>query len=379
MHLSRIFRSLSFMRDPIFLLKSHHIASHSKSFPRKCFGIWSSKKVTEWNKAVSDAEKLVGYPTSLMGLRCFLSDEISNVAIQMRKLVGSKHPLLQTARGLIYNDSHTLQTRGLIVLLVCKAAGQPSGSDQDIDNSQRALAEITEMIYTACLIHKGVVNMSDFDRVDEVLEGMSSGNKMATLTGDFLLANACTELARLENTQVVENISCAIGNSMEAEFTKIKNSKTDVTFDDWLDQTYLTSGSLLAHSCQSALLLVGHNESYQTAAFNLGKNLAITRQLYEDINRFTQPETDDISPNILSTAPGVLYLGNRSLDFTQELLEDPREQKKILKKIKDSGELQQCKDLCKQYGVKARQSLHVFEQSVPRDALFRIINATTVS
>lgn len=72
-----------------------------------------------------------------------------------------------------------------------------------IYNSQRALAEITEMIYTACLIHKGVVNMSDFDRVDEVLEGMSSGNKMATLTGDFLLANACTELARLENTQVL--------------------------------------------------------------------------------------------------------------------------------------------------------------------------------
>lgn len=367
------------MRDHNFLLKSHHIASYSKRFPRKCFGIWSSKKVTEWNKAVSDAEKLVGYPTSLMGLRCFLSDEISNVAIQMRKLVGSKHPLLQTARGLIYNDSHTLQTRGLIVLLVCKAAGQPSGSDQDIDNSQRALAEITEMIYTACLIHKGVVSMSDLDLVDEVLEGMSSGNKMATLTGDFLLANACTELARLENTQVVENISCAIGNSMEAEFTKIKNCKTDVTFDDWLDQTYLTSGSLLAHSCQSALLLVGHKESYQTAAFNLGKNLAITRQLYEDINKFTQPETDDISPQILSTAPGVLYLGNRSSDFSEELLEDPKEQKKILKKIKESGELQQCKDLCKQYGIKARQSLHVFEHSVPRDALFRIINATTVS
>lgn len=77
-----------------------------------------------------------------------------------------------------------------------------------IYNSQRALAEITEMIYTACLIHKGVVNMSDFDRVDEVLEGMSSGNKMATLTGDFLLANACTELARLENTQVL--ISCNV-------------------------------------------------------------------------------------------------------------------------------------------------------------------------
>ena len=64
----------------------------------RAFGLWSSKRPTEWNKAVSDAEKLVGYPTSLMGLRCLFSDEISNVAMQMRKLVGSKHPLLQTAR-----------------------------------------------------------------------------------------------------------------------------------------------------------------------------------------------------------------------------------------------------------------------------------------
>lgn len=57
-------------------------------------------------------------------------------------------------------------------------------------------------------------------------------------------------------------------------------------------------------------------------------------QLYEDINRFTQPDTDDISPNILSTAPGVLYLGKRSLNYTQELLEDPNEQKKVIKNQK---------------------------------------------
>ena len=72
------------------------------------FGLWGSKQATEWNKAVSDAEKLVGYPTSLMGLRCLLSDEISNVAIQMRKLVGSKHPLLQTARYFFFLYQNTM-------------------------------------------------------------------------------------------------------------------------------------------------------------------------------------------------------------------------------------------------------------------------------
>lgn len=60
--------------------------------------IQKSKRPYEWNKVVSDAEKIVGYPTSFMNLRCLLSDEIANVAMHMRKLVGTKHPLLKTAR-----------------------------------------------------------------------------------------------------------------------------------------------------------------------------------------------------------------------------------------------------------------------------------------
>ena len=58
----------------------------------------ADKNVQGWKKAVSEAEKIVGYPTSFMSLRCLLSDELSNVAIQMRKLVGTGHPLLQIAR-----------------------------------------------------------------------------------------------------------------------------------------------------------------------------------------------------------------------------------------------------------------------------------------
>lgn len=351
------------------------------------FGLWGSKKATEWNKAVSDAEKLVGYPTSLMGLRCLLSDEISNVAIQMRKLVGSKHPLLQTARGLLINDDkRTLQTRGLIVLLVCKAAGQPSEDglkhDVDIDNSQRTLAEITEMIYTACLIHKGVVNLSEYTSGDSVMEDMDSGNKMATLTGDFLLANASTELAGLKNTKVVENISRAIGDSMQAEFTKLKSlngqfsSRAGLQFTDWLKQTFLTSGSLLANSCQSALLLVGHNEVFQNAAYEFGKNLAFTRQLYEDINQFLQPETETISQTMLTSAPAILYLANNQRDLTLESLQASG--KKVFKSIKESKELKECKEHCRQYGVKARNSLDVFEHSKSKDALLKIINATSV-
>lgn len=89
-----------------FRRKLHGTFSSStdiKNYPLSCifkrhissFGL---SKPSEWNKVVSDAERIVGYPTSFLSLRCLLSDELANVALQMRKLVGTKHPLLQTAK-----------------------------------------------------------------------------------------------------------------------------------------------------------------------------------------------------------------------------------------------------------------------------------------
>jgi len=52
----------------------------------------------EWNRALSEAEKIVGYQTSFLSLRYLLSDEITNLALHMRKLVGSSHPLVSTAK-----------------------------------------------------------------------------------------------------------------------------------------------------------------------------------------------------------------------------------------------------------------------------------------
>lgn len=56
------------------------------------------KQKIESSKAVNDAEKIVGYPTSFLSLRWLLNDEIANVALHLRKLIGTSHPLLNTAR-----------------------------------------------------------------------------------------------------------------------------------------------------------------------------------------------------------------------------------------------------------------------------------------
>jgi len=70
-------------------------------------------------------------------------------------------------------------------------------------HSQRALAEVTEMIRTSHLVHKGMVNIyPDLYPEPAVLNDMTFGNKIALLSGDYLLANSWMELAALRNQDV---------------------------------------------------------------------------------------------------------------------------------------------------------------------------------
>ena len=80
-------------------------------------------------------------------------------------------------------------------------------------------------------------------------------------------------------------ISSAIGELMEAEFTKLKDEqghlvlRQDTTIEDWEEQTYHSSACLIAKSCMAAVELAGHNTDMQTAAYNFGLNLAHAYQV----------------------------------------------------------------------------------------------------
>lgn len=102
-----------------------------------------------------------------------------------------------------------MQAWGLIVLLVSKAAGHinvDSSADEDksgVLRSQRALAEIAEMIRTSHLMHNGLINIYPkmFPKsVDH--DDISYGNKIGLLSGDYLLANSFYELSMLKNQNV---------------------------------------------------------------------------------------------------------------------------------------------------------------------------------
>lgn len=101
-------------------------------------------------------------------------------------------------------DSHSaVNPRGLITLLISQIGNEMTKSSpeqiQETLRKQRSLAEIAEMINTVQLIHTGLI---DGKANKDLPSDLEFGNKISVLSGDYLLANASMELAKLQNTKV---------------------------------------------------------------------------------------------------------------------------------------------------------------------------------
>ena len=48
-----------------------------------------------WNNAISNAEKIVDYPTTSLGLRWLMSDDVANFGEHLHKIEESTHPIVK--------------------------------------------------------------------------------------------------------------------------------------------------------------------------------------------------------------------------------------------------------------------------------------------
>jgi geranylgeranyl pyrophosphate synthase len=185
---------------------------------------------------------------------------------------------------------------------------------------QRRLAEVTELIHTASLLHDDVIDGADTRR------GVSSvnkafGNKLAVLAGDFLLARASVCLARLRNVPVVELLSTVIEHLVRGEVMQMRSAgrgegATRDAFEVYLRKTYYKTGSLMANSAKAIGLLGCYPDAECEASYRYGLHLGIAFQLVDDMLDYSsngatlgKPALNDIRCG-LATAP-VLYAAHR--------------------------------------------------------------------
>jgi geranylgeranyl pyrophosphate synthase len=181
---------------------------------------------------------------------------------------------------------------------------------------QQRLAEITELIHVASLLHDDVIDGSATRRGLRALN-LEVGNKLAILAGDFLLARASVTLASLRDVEVIELLSRVLEHLVAGEVMQMTAAKDDlVNFDHYVKKTYLKTASLIANSSKAVAILGGHVEeggvsskSVKDLAYEYGKHLGLAFQYRDDVLDFTgnssllgKPTLGDLKEGV-ATAP----------------------------------------------------------------------------
>ncbi len=306
-----------------------------------------------------------------------VEDDLRLLTDNLKRLVGARHPILGAAAEHLF-DAGGKRIRPAIVLLVSRA----TMLDREITSRHRRLAEITEMIHTASLVHDDVVDEAALRRNVPTVNSLFD-NRIAVLAGDFLFAQSSWYLANLDNLQVVKLLSEVIRDFAEGEiFQGINRFDTSLTLDAYLDKSYYKTASLMANSAKSAAILSDASAEVIDSLYNYGKYLGLAFQIVDDILDFTSPTevlgkpagSDLISGNI--TAPALFameetpYLGTLiDREFSEEGDID-----KALSIITESQGIERSRELASYHAQLALKQLACLKPSQYSQSLTELVD-----
>src|SRR6476469_946283 len=185
--------------------------------------------------------------TSVTSLFAPVEADLLVLTENLKNLVGARHPILYAAAEHLFG-AQGKRVRPAIVLLIARA----TMLDQEISPRHRRLAEITEMIHTASMVHDDVVDESDLRRGVPTVHSRFN-NRVAVLAGDFLFAQSSWHLANLDNLPVVKLLSEVIMDLAEGEIQQGLNGfDTSLSIEAYLEKGYYKTASLIANSSKAA-------------------------------------------------------------------------------------------------------------------------------
>jgi len=193
-----------------------------------------------------------------------------------------------------------------------------SAYPHELRRRQQRIAEVSEMIHVASLLHDDVIDTASTRRGLKALN-VTMGNKLAILAGDYLLARASVTLASLNEIEPVALMSQVIEHLVSGEIIQLRSTSSNAgEFDhnaamqQYDLKTYYKTASLPANSARSVAVLAGCSPDVCDLAQAYGRHLGMAFQITDDVLDFTstasmlgKPALNDLSSG-LTTAP-VLY------------------------------------------------------------------------
>ena len=310
--------------------------------------------------------------TSVTSLFAPVEADLRILTENLKNLVGARHPILSAAAEHLFG-AEGKRVRPAIVLLISRA----TMPDQGITARHRRLAEITEMIHTASLVHDDVVDESEVRRSVPTVNSLFN-NRVAVLAGDFLFGQSAWYLANLGNLEVVKLLSEVIKDMAEGEIQQgLNRFDTTITIEVYLEKTYNKTASLIANSAKAAGILSGGSADLAANLYRYGRHIGLAFQIVDDILDFTgsteglgKPAGSDLMSGNL-TLP-VLYALEEN-PYLEVLIErefaQPEDLSQAIALVKESRGIERSRELAAQFAQIAVQNLAQLKPSTSSQAL----------
>lgn len=293
----------------------------------------------------------------------------------LRNLIGAGHPILQAAAEHLFSAGGK-RIRPGIVLLISRALAV----DGHLSPRHRRLAEITEMIHTASLVHDDVVDEASTRRGVATVHSRFDA-RVAVLAGDFLFAQSSWHLANLDNLDVVKLLSRVIMDLADGEVKQgLYRYDTKQTFETYLEKSYCKTASLIANSSRAAGVLSGCTDEQLDSLYQFGRQLGLAFQVVDDVLDFTgsdqqlgKPAASDLASGYLTApsfyaieeAPELKTLIEREFSEENDLTE-------ALQLVRSSNAIARTRELAETFAQQSRESIAWLPESACKRALLEL-------
>ncbi len=301
--------------------------------------------------------------------------DLETLLNDLRSLIGAGHPILQAAAEHLFSAGGKRLRPG-IVLLISRALSP----DGELSFKHRRLAEITEMIHTASLVHDDVVDGASTRRGVPTVHSRFN-HRVAVLAGDFLFAQSSWHLANLDNLEVVKLLSRVIMDLAEGEVKQgIFRYDPEQPLSIYLEKSYCKTASLIANSAKAAGVLSSQSNENLKLLHLFGRQLGLAFQVVDDILDFTssdkqlgKPAASDLASGYL-TAPALFALEEHPILATliEREFKEEEDLQQALDLVRNSDAIARSMQLAENFAKESREAIIWLDDSKFSEAILRL-------
>src|SRR5690625_2060072 len=308
----------------------------------------------------------------------FLKHDLEDIENRLTEVVAADHRILHEA-SLQLLRAGGKRIRPVFVLLAAQFGNYRENMEQ-----VKAIAVALELIHMASLVHDDVVDDAEIRRGKPTVKHLY-GNKVATYTGDYMLASALETITTVPIPSIHRILSKSLVKVVEGEIIQIEDKfNINQHLKHYLRRIKRKTALLIATSCKLGAITSGTTKKQASALFRYGYNVGMSFQIIDDILDFTSTPEELGKPTGHDLQQGNITLpvlcAMKDANFKEQLyktFEHPsnvtdEQINGLLSLLLKTNAIEQSYQLSSMYLKKALHSLKNFENKEAKNSLITI-------